>query len=201
MGNETLLTDASKREMQHPYWTAVMDETSYGFGIMTDPLDDDKWSGHSGGFPGFITKTQFNQENELVVVALTNAIGGPTSQIAEGIIKSINYFQKHGQDKKSSQDLSRFEGLFFTMWGADMIVKVNNSLVNIGPKSWSPFTNATELEYKDEKTLTITKTNSYASPGEEIVYTFDKDGNAEKIRHSGTSAYPYETYTQKLKSL
>ena len=43
--------------------------------------------GHSGGFPGHITRTLFDPVDGLTVVGLTNAIDGPARELVVGVMR------------------------------------------------------------------------------------------------------------------
>ena len=89
-GDDTLLTDASKREMQQPYWKARQSGISYGLGFGVFDLGERRLVGHSGGFPGFITQTMFDPKDRLVVVVLTNESAGPADILGLGIFNIID---------------------------------------------------------------------------------------------------------------
>ena len=79
LGNEVLLSDHSKRQMQHGYWESSGMER-YGLGMVHYKRGGWAIYGHSGGFPGFVTNTQFDAKRKLVVTVLTNA-DGPAKQV------------------------------------------------------------------------------------------------------------------------
>ncbi len=49
-GDESLLSDAAKREMQHAAWTVEQSEERYGLGFIAERIGERETVGHSGGF-------------------------------------------------------------------------------------------------------------------------------------------------------
>jgi CubicO group peptidase (beta-lactamase class C family) len=68
LGDETLLSDASKREMQHPAWNVEHSEDRYGLGFSVQVVGERQLVGHGGGFPGQSTRTLIDPVDQLVVV-------------------------------------------------------------------------------------------------------------------------------------
>lgn len=192
-GNETLLSDASKREMRHGYWHPVGSKHRYGLGMVS--YEKKGWTlfGHSGGFPGYITESRFDPTRQLVVTVLTNASDGPAEKIIGALINILDAFQQ-GDDGTGdeSAELERFAGTYYSSWGATDIVVVGGKLFAINPSNWAEFEDAEELTPLDDKTLKIEKARGFGSPGQEVHYHFDGDGRVESIRHAGTTMYPFE---------
>ena len=90
-GDTTLLSDASKREMQQPYWRVAQADTHYGLGFSIQEIDGRRYVGHGGGFPGHATHTLFDPKDRLAVVVLTNLASGPAATLTHAIIKMIHF--------------------------------------------------------------------------------------------------------------
>src|SRR6185503_2991429 len=93
LGNEELLTDASKREMQQPYWEVAQAESSYGLGFSHQTIGKRKMIGHGGGFPGHSTTTLIDPVDQLVVVVLNNTMGmtGLAAPLAVSIVRILDF--------------------------------------------------------------------------------------------------------------
>lgn len=197
LGNDTLLSDQSKRQMQHGYWKAVKDER-YGLGLVNYKKKGWTIYGHSGGFPGFITNTQFDAKRKLVVSVLTNANGSPAKKVCSSLINIIDTFQQDTDNIKTKvTDHNRFAGRFYSTWGPTDIVVVGKKLFGIDLTGWTEFEDAEELTVLDANTLKIEKANNYSSPGETVIFDFDNDGKAKSIVYSGSTMLPYEQAEQK----
>ncbi|HEY0214938.1 MAG TPA: serine hydrolase domain-containing protein, partial [Cellulomonas sp.] len=88
-GDTRLLSDGSKRliQRQESVVTAYGTELGrYGVGMDLHTFGERDVVGHSGGYPGHITRTYIDPRARLVVSVLTNAIDGPADPIAVGLI-------------------------------------------------------------------------------------------------------------------
>ena len=131
--NSVLLSDTSKREMQHGYWASQRSSESYGLGMAVYRQKKNTFYGHGGGFPGFITNTRFEPEQRLVVSVLTNAWDGPASLIAERILSLIDTFNTAEGKAKNA---AAYEGRFFAAWDLLEVVNVNGKLISSNPREW-----------------------------------------------------------------
>ncbi|HSX52925.1 MAG TPA: serine hydrolase domain-containing protein [Patescibacteria group bacterium] len=192
-GNSTLITDASKREMQHGYWKAKFTKERYGLGMVNYKKKGWTIYGHSGGFPGFITNTQFDAKRQLVVTSLTNANEGVAKKATTGILSIIDTFQQDTPEKSKTGDIKAFAGRFYGTWGATDVIAVGNKLMAIEPTGWNDdFEQCQKLSVVDSKTLKIDEAGGYDSPGEIVNYEFGTNGKAKTITYAGTKMLPLE---------
>jgi len=194
VGSGRLLQDASKREMQRVEWHAHQpgqpSRTDYGLGLILDQVGDRHLFGHSGGFPGFITRSMADPKDELVVVALTNCVDGPASAISDAVWKIIDHFQTHDGEGGPAPDLARYEGHYTNLWGTTSIVALGDRLVAAHPDSWEPFASVETLERGEgEDTFVIAETSSFGSAGEPVRFQV-RDGRVETVDYTGTIMWP-----------
>lgn len=193
IGNDNLIGDTSKRQMQHGYWKPEGTKERYGLGMVHYKKKGWKIYGHSGGFPGFITNTQFDAKRQLVMTVLTNAYDGPAKMICSGILNIIDTFQQDTDDiKPKATSLKKFAGRFYSTWGPTDIVLVGKKLFAIDPLWWTDFEDAEELSVLDENTLKIEKASGYESPGETIRYKFASNGKVSSIIYAGRTMLSLE---------
>jgi len=192
--NDRLLTDKSKREMQHPLWTTGADDKArYGLGLSVTKVGEVDVFGHGGGYPGHITRTLVDPERRLVVSALTNAIDGPAAQLAEGLVRLLNLADS--KDRVEEAGLGRFTGRFANLWGITDFVLLGGRLYATDPTLANPAEEPQELE-ADGDTLRVTGGNGYGSYGESYRFTFDANGAVESVRgSSGLTLHPIDTFT------
>ncbi|TDW60997.1 serine hydrolase domain-containing protein [Kribbella pratensis] len=193
-GDDRLLTDKSKREMQHPLWTTGADDKArYGLGLSVTKVGEVDVFGHGGGYPGHITRTLVDPERRLVVSALTNAIDGPAAQLAEGLLRLLNLADS--KDRVEEAGLGRFTGRFANLWGITDFVLLGGRLYATDPTLANPAEEPQELE-ADGDTLRVTGGNGYGSYGESYRFTFDANGAVESVRgSSGLTLHPIDTFT------
>jgi CubicO group peptidase (beta-lactamase class C family) len=192
-GDDRLLSDKSKREMQHPLWTTGSDEKArYGLGLAVTKVGDREVFGHGGGYPGHITRTLVDPEQRVVVSVLTNAIDGPAGQLAEGLFRLLDLA---ASKDRGDQDLTRFTGRFANLWGITDFVVLGGRLYATDPSGPNPAEEPTPLE-ADGDTLRVTGGNGYGSYGESYHFTFDANGAVESVGgSSGLRSYPIDKFT------
>jgi CubicO group peptidase (beta-lactamase class C family) len=198
-GDERLISDASKREMQHAYWSVDQADEGYGLGFSVRKVGNRQLIGHGGGFPGQSTCTLIDPTDRLVVVVLsnTNATDGLAAPLAVGVMKIVDCALACARDTvQPTPEVppERFTGRFANRWGVTDIVAFGNTLKAVSPEADSPVEVTTSLEVVDENTLRIASTGGYASPGETVSYERDSAGRISRVRLGGGSSYPVETF-------
>jgi CubicO group peptidase (beta-lactamase class C family) len=197
VGDETLLTDASKREMQHAGWTVEQSEEHYGLGFISEHVGERDTVGHSGGFPGQSTRTLFDPIDQLVVVVLSNTSSedGRAGPLAAQLVRVIDFAQRYPGG--SSADLARYTGRFANVGGALDIAAFGGKLFALSPQSDSPTKFTWELEVVDADRLHIAKSGGFEHPGESIQYERDAAGNTLRLIAGGVSMYPEAIFRQR----
>ena len=197
-GDETLLSDASKREMQQPYWKVAQADMHYGLGFAIHEIGGRRFVGHGGAFPGHATMTLFDPSDRLVVVVLINEVGGPAAILAQGIVTTIAFaLAQNPAAKGSPRSHERFTGRFANMWGVTDVAAFGDELVALQPEADDPVKIVTRLAVVDEQTLRVTESHGMAAPGEAIRYVRDRAGHVTKVIAGGTSAYPVAIYRER----
>lgn len=202
VGTKNLLSDESKKEMQRTQWHAFIPapnvHVDYGLGLDIDFIGKHRVFGHGGGFPGHISKSFVDPENDLVIVVMTNCIDGPAGKMARGIYQVIDYFQQHTPSVTPKHDLTKFEGRYVCLWAVSDIVATGDRIVATSPDTWEPLTHPEILEFVDENTLKVIETNSFNSEGELVRFKF-KNGKVESIRYTGTTMWPEPVWQNMMK--
>lgn len=188
-GNNLLLSDYSKRYMQHGCWESARGE-SYGLGM--DDIKKSGWEihGHGGGFPGFKTNTLFDPEKQIVVSVLVNSGDGNPRDVVHNIIDIIDTFQQGSSD---GAKINKFEGRFYSFeQEVTDIVAAGSKLYASSPLYWSKLSDAQVLSVKNESALRIDEANGFNPVGEDIKYVFNKKGIAESINFAGYTMLSYD---------
>ena len=209
MGNEELLADDTKREMQHEAWKVEGPlPRHYALGFNVTDVAGRRMVGHGGGFPGFITYTTIDPGDQLVVSVLTNAIDGPAEALGTGIVKLINRAADAtkppmGADAPvaSSSELERFTGRFFSLWATLDIFRLGDQLCATDPEMLDPTADVVELDVIDDRTLRISKASGYASPGERVAFEFDGAGQPSKVQFAGSRFLTWEAHRARVADL
>jgi CubicO group peptidase (beta-lactamase class C family) len=192
-GDDRLLTDKSKREMQHPLWrTGKKNDAHYGLGLGVSKVGERNTFGHGGGYPGHITSSLVDAERGLVVSVLTNAIDGPAGRLAETLFKLVDLAES--KERGEASGLERYTGRFANLWGVADLAVLGGRLYALSPDD-DPAGEPTRLEV-DGDTVRVADGSGFGSYGEEYRFTFGADGKVESVRvSSGLIAHPIERFT------
>ncbi|QNE19643.1 serine hydrolase [Kribbella qitaiheensis] len=193
-GDDRLLTDKSKREMQHPLWqTTEEDWPRYGLGLQVSKIGKRKVFGHGGGYPGHITRSLADGEQKIAVSVFTNAIDGPAGQLAEGFFKLLDL--AGSKERGTDSGLERFTGRYANLWGVNDIVVLGGRLYAIDPSSPDPAAEPQSLE-ADGDTVRVIGGSGYGSYGESYRFEFGPDGQVESLRgSSGLLSHPIDRFS------
>lgn len=189
-GGRSLLSDDSKRVMQHASWSIAGSPQQYGLGIYHDVCGGIEHVGHSGGFPGFSTSTRFDPVNKHVAVACINSTNGAAEELTAGLLSLLGYALKHTTQAPESRldfPASTYTGRFAGHFQVRDIIELNGHLVSVHPADPDPIQSLATLTPISKARLRIAEDSGYASVGEEVVYDFDADGNATSIRWAGST--------------
>lgn len=214
-GDDRLIGDRSKNEMQRPVWTGQNPDApqdGYGYGMIIQHYGGHRLVGHSGGYPGHITRTMWDPEEGLAISVLTNAVDGPAEELAAGILKILDKAREakpklplnsglvnsaaiappQAPDKKI--DPAIFTGRFAALWGVTDVFLLGGKLFASTPALPSPIVQPSELAVIDENTLRIMGGSPYGSVGELFRYERDADGRVISLFTGGMKTWPIEDY-------
>ncbi|MBV9173779.1 MAG: serine hydrolase [Chloroflexi bacterium] len=203
MGEERLLTDASKREMQQPYWGIEQaDGERYGLGLSVREIGKRRMVGHGGGFPGQSTRTLIDSHDRLVVVVFSNtsASDGLAAPLAEGVVKIIDFALSRAGAPATDVAAATYTGRYANLGGVLDIVAVGNGLFGISPEADDPTARVSELHVVDADTLKIEKTGGYGSPGELVRFERGADGHVQKVIWGGVGSYPVAAFRERYQT-
>lgn len=214
-GDDRLISDRSKNEMQRPVWTGQDPEKpqdGYGYGTIVQHYGGHRMVGHSGGYPGHITRTMWDPNEGLAISVLTNAVDGPAEELASGILKILDKAREVTAKLPLSSGLTNsaaiarpaapekeidpgsFTGRFAALWGVTDVFTLGGKLLASSPVGPSPVAMPYELAIIDENTLRIMSGSPYASVGETFRYERDADGKIVSVFTGGMNAWPIEDY-------
>jgi CubicO group peptidase (beta-lactamase class C family) len=194
LGDDRLLSDAAKREMQHPLWEANDQGRRYGLGLMINDVAGRKVMGHRGGWPGQFTGSVADTAAGIAVTVLTNAADGPAEELALTGMKLIDLA---GAEPRPDQPIepSRFTGRFMNWWGVVDVALLGGRLYSLTPTAPDPTSTAVPLEIVDDSTLRFAG-GFDGSYGEPMTFAFDADGRVTSMRGLiGTTHVPLESFT------
>ncbi len=179
-GDERLLSDESKRQMQNQTWGRDKDGGAYGLGIQVIEVGGRKLYGHGGGWPGQITRSLVDTQQALAISVLTNAVDGVAEPLARAGYGLIDLAGSEPRPNGGG-DLQRFAGRFAHLFGVTDVAVLGGRLYSLGPTSLDPAADATPLEVVDDHTLRIAGGSGGGAYGEPINYTFADDGSVKTV--------------------
>lgn len=194
-GDTRLLSDSSKRLLQHGWWETGEKDGRYGLGFAVVKVGERSLIGHGGGYPGHITSSVLDPDAGLAVSVLTNAIDGPAEELAHAGVTLIDLAGRKARPA-AGPDLTRFTGRFASLWGVIDIVVLGGRLYRIHPASADLDHDAAELAYVDEHTLRVVGGSNFGSYGEPIGFEFGPGGEVRILRgESGMTLWPIEAFS------
>ncbi len=195
-GDDRLLSDRAKREMQHPWWdTGASTDKQYGLGLSVATVGERTMIGHGGGYPGHITNSMADTKAGLAVSVLTNCIDGPAETLARAVVRLIDLAGAGDRPESGTVDPLRFCGRYAALWGVVDIAVLGGRLYRLHPALADPVDDAAELEIVDESTLRIVGGSGYGSYGELMPFRFADDGTVVSLRgESGGTLVPIDRF-------
>ena len=216
-GDDRLISDRGKNEMQRTVWSNLGGGNpldGYGYGTVVTHYDGHRMVGHSGGYPGHITRTMWDPNEGIAISVLTNAVDGPAEELAAGILKILDKARETTgklpltsgltnsaalnppESADDSIDLESFTGRFAALWGVTDIALIAGKLYATTPTAPSPLTMPSELAVVDADTLKIMGGSPYGSVGEFYRFERDADGKIVSVFTGGMKAWPIEVYRE-----
>ncbi len=192
IGSGELLGDGPKRLMQRPAWaSAPGNERGYGMGLILEKVAGRSVLGHSGGYPGHITRSFLDPADGIAVSVLTNAIDGPAQELSTGILALLDAALRTPARRSLVAgraplgDTSAFEGRYAGAWGVQDVVRLGDRLVITSPGGPDPVADPDEVEVVDPSTLRITSGDGFGAVGELVHFERDDDGTVTHVRAGG----------------
>ncbi|MEO4039371.1 serine hydrolase [Micrococcaceae bacterium Sec6.3] len=202
LGRRELLTDRTLRLMHRAEATFERGTGTgtYGLGLIGTTVGERRMVGHSGGFPGQITRTLVDPTDGLAVCVLTNAVDGPAELLAVGLVQLVDLLTAPAADWQAlpdgvaPADLDRLTGRYVSLWGEMDIVRGGDRLVRLDPTTPGPLDAKEELRALDATTLRVEDTDGFGAAGERIPFELDDDGRVTRVRVTGVSSWPEEAF-------
>jgi CubicO group peptidase (beta-lactamase class C family) len=187
--SEKILKKKFKREMVQPHRDSD-DDDKYCLGIEIYKIGNKKVYGHGGGFNGFITQVAFDQQNELGVVVLTNALRTPVWVYTQSIFQAIYNLVENESDylSKKKIDGKVYEGIYRNPWGDQVVVKIKDTLLAFDVNTNSPLdkNNKRFLQAKAKNIFSLKGGSGFDSKGEVVKFGDIKNGKTQLVTFGAT---------------
>jgi CubicO group peptidase (beta-lactamase class C family) len=212
-GDPRLLSDRSKRLMQHPEWAdpAVLEgDLSFSPGMKSQTIGAQLFLGQPGGHPGGqASLSTLAPSTGLVVSILTNSIDAPVGALMTGVLELLELAGADPRDGRGPgivrevveeplvemqpEVASRFVGRFSTEWGVTDIAALGGKLFAIGHRgAVSPRVSATRLVLTAPHELRYVGAAS-GLLGERLHFVRDGDSITRIEGRGGMTLFPAST--------
>ncbi len=195
----SILSAASRREMTRPHWRVPHTplERHYGLGTISGRSDGLDWFGHSGGFPGTLTRTCVIPKLKLAVSVFTNAIDGACDAWMEGVLHILSRFSEAGVPNPALAD---WRGRWWDLWRAVDLVPVGCKVLVAMPALAKPLDHASEIA-ADGDEGTIEEAGGFASQGEKVRLRRAPDGRVTGVCLAGNTLLSEAEASQELEQV
>ena len=173
--SQSVLSPESRREMSRRQWRAPYagQERYYGLGAMSGEVEQRAWFGHTGGFPGYITRTAVAPEWDVAISIVTNANDGLANPWIDGALHIMNAFALNGAPESA---VAGWTGRWWSHWGALDLVPMGGKVLAAVPATLTPLADASEISVSDRLLGRIGLANGYGSHGEAVRRVADASG-------------------------
>jgi D-alanyl-D-alanine carboxypeptidase len=197
----SVLSAASRREMARRQWKSEHDSTARWYGLGTISGTTGSWDhvGHSGGFPGQITRTACVPAQGLAVSVLTNAADGASHAWLDGVLQVLQTFAKHGAPSKRS---AAWQGRYWNLWGAfDLLPVAEGRVLVANPGLANPMLDASQIEVQGKDRGQITLAGGFAFHAEPARLERDARGRINGLWLGGMRLAPAADVARSLKKI
>jgi D-alanyl-D-alanine carboxypeptidase len=141
----SVLSPASRREMAHRQWRDPHSSLQrwYGLGLISGTLGDWDWQGHSGSFPGTLTRTVCVPAQDLAISVLTNAADGLSQAWLDGVLHLLQAYARHGAPSRRT---APWQGRWWNRWAAFDLLPMDDRVLVAMPALANPLLDATEID-------------------------------------------------------
>ena len=183
-----LVSDLSRREMQRTQWQRN-EEPNHGLGWMIWHVDGIGIRGHSGGYPGFVTKIGFSPDLRIAAAVLTNTAASTAAVSLDVFFHTVSWVTRrwasaaetaHGHTRTS---LGRFTGQYRGDSGEFIVSRINRALYLVDPTDAAPLASAARLRPDGARRFTIVEGDDYGHYGEEVSFSVNTAGRTTSLKY------------------
>jgi D-alanyl-D-alanine carboxypeptidase len=176
-----LLTPLSRREMSRRHVRDVHSqlERYYGLGTIIGPVGPWSHFGHSGSWPGTLSRTAVIPEHDLAIALLINAVDGAANPWVDSIIHILRTLHTHGAPGADTAD---WTGRYWTLWGPTDLVPVSGGRVLAAlPAQALPFFDASVVQVTGKDTGSVAQAQAFGAHGEPARLERDATGHVANL--------------------
>lgn len=194
----SVLSVASRREMVRRQWKDAYSsvERWYGLGTVSGTLSGMaggwEWFGHTGGFPGVITRSVCVPSQQVAISVLTNAADGISHTLVDGALHILQACAKHGAPSRRT---AAWSGRWWGLWGAIDLLPTADRVLVASPGLSNPMFDASEIELTGPRRHgaahgRIMLAGGFANHGEPARLEFGANGRPKSLWLGGMQLLP-----------
>jgi CubicO group peptidase (beta-lactamase class C family) len=188
-GHTPILSGHTLRDMHRVHWLYENWQGGYGLGLGVFRINDWTITGHSGGYPGYLTQFTLSREHNFGAIILTNTIDSNPFQYVEQCYKLVLPEVIKATPKAEAQaDPAWLEyvGTYDTRWG-NMEVVIRNNQLQVIDLDWMGEKPSILKPTDTPHVFTIEEDNQ---SNETARFEYDTDGKLVKIWYRNEYAIP-----------
>jgi D-alanyl-D-alanine carboxypeptidase len=176
--DERLLTHAGTRRLLRSLGdTDDSGSRGYALGFDTADVAGRQVVGHSGGFPGTTSRSWLDPRARLAVSVSVNAIDGPATALANGIVTILASAARNARDRAADGDAladearrwaEEIRGRYGNLWGFRDLAILGDTLVVLDPSQLDPTQGAPRLHPVKHGQGRLMGGSSFGFPGETV---------------------------------
>jgi len=190
----SVLSVDARHEMMRRLWPDPDSSLArwYGLGTMSGTLGGGAapawdWFGHSGVFPGYMTRSACLPGRRLAVSVLTNAADGLCQQWLDGVVQILRHFDAGGAPSRRA---ASWTGRWWTAWTAVDLLPMGDRVTVALPAQFDPFVDAASLSPGARRagvaSATVERDTGFGRHGEPARLEHDTTGRPTALWLGGT---------------
>jgi CubicO group peptidase (beta-lactamase class C family) len=180
-GNNSLISDTSKKLLQTTIWNTENGYTHQALGLRWRRIGTTKVFFHTGGYPGYYTNVTYNPQRQMGIVVLANSLDINTTWYIDLIVNTL-LKSKHVKTINPSK-YAKYQGMYRSIWSDTIIAQWGNLLIKIDPYSTNPLNDYAILKPISNNRFLLQGSESYEYAGEEVVFKPNKEGKIVSMNY------------------
>ena len=199
----SVLSVASRREMTRRLWQEEHSVLArwYGLGTISATTAGFDFFGHSGSFPGTLSRTVHVPAQDLGVSIITNAADGPCHPWLDGVLHVLALCRKHGAPSAATKP---WTGRWWVPGGVVDLLPLADRVIVAGPALANPVQDATQFSVQPrtrggERHGQVTLSGGFGVHGEPVRLVHDAAGRPKALWLGGFCHVPEAQIARELR--
>ncbi len=197
---EGLLKTNMQQELRSLNWPVKNSSNErYGLGLKFDKYPDMQLVGHTGGYPGFATKTVHWEGTDYIFSFFLNVANSVPYDGVKSMIQIIKMIDQTFTHKEAKE--IKVTGPLMSGWDDLIFVITKKKALCFIIDTWEPYKRSLLLTSKNGEVYTCDQQNGFINPGEPITFKKDKAGNVISIKWGSSTFSQEKDFLKRLKNM